>query len=142
MRVVLKDESYSVMGACFEVCRDKGPGFVEPIYHECLEMGYEYSKVPVVSKPWLEIENKGRKLTHAPAPDFVCFGKLILEIKAVESLCDFHCAQLLNYLKATGYDPGLLVNFCAQGELEWERILRTEDPKKYSESDSPPNLLS
>jgi GxxExxY protein len=105
-------------------------------------MEFEYSKVPAVSKPRLEIEYKGRKLKHAPEPDFVCFGKLILEIKAVKSLCDSYCAQLLNYLKATGYELGLLVNFCAQGELEWERILRTEDPKKYSESDSLPNIQS
>jgi len=140
MQIVFKEESYSVMGACFEVYKDKGAGFVEPVYHECLEIEFEMAKIPAVSKPRLEIQYKGRALKQRPEPDFVCFGKLILEIKAVKALCDEHRTQLLNYLKATGFELGLLVNFCGQGELEWERILKTENPKKYAPTNEPPRL--
>ena len=140
MQLVLKEESYAVMGACFEVYKDKGAGFVEPVYHECLEIEFEMAEISAVSKPRLEIQYKGRALKQRPEPDFVCFGKLILEIKAVKSICDAHRAQLLNYLKATGFELGLLVNFCGQGELEWERILKTEDPKKYATSFDQPRL--
>lgn len=125
MQIVLKEESYAVMGACFEVYGDKGAGFVEPIYHECLQIAY-----------------MGRVLKHGPGPDFVCFGKLILEIKAVRALCDENRAQLLSYLKATGFELGLLVNFCGQGELEWERLLRTDDPKKYAPDPESPRHQS
>jgi GxxExxY protein len=141
MQIVLKEESYAVMGACFEVYGDKGPGFVEPIYHECLEIEFERAKLSAVSKPRLQIAYKGRVLKHGPEPD-VCFGKLILEIKAVRALCDEHRAQFLSYLKATGFELGLLVNFCGQGELEWERLLRTDDPKKYAPDPESPRFQS
>jgi len=142
MEIVLKEESYAVMGACFEVYKEKGPGFVEPIYHECLEIEFGSRSLPAVSKPRLEIAYKGVKLKHGPEPDFVCFGKMILEIKAVKALCDEHRAQLLSYLKATGFELGVLVNFCGQEELEWERIVRTDDPQKYSPISEAPQLQS
>ncbi len=140
MEIVFKKESYAVMGACFEVYKEKGPGFLEPIYHECLELEFEAVQLPAVSKPRLEIEYKGKKLKHRPEPDFVCYGKLILEIKAVKDLTDQHRAQLLSYLRATGIELGLLVNFCGLEELQWERILRTDDPKKYAPSEDVPKL--
>lgn len=130
------------MGACFEVYKNKEPGFVEPIYHECMEIELKKEKVQAVSKPRLEIEYKGVKLKRGPEPDFVFFGKLILEIKAVKALCDEHRAQLMSYLKATGFELGLLVNFCGQGELEWERILKTDDPIKCAPDIKSPRLQS
>ena len=78
--IIHKEESYAVMGACFEVYKDKGPGFVEPIYHECLEIEFTNRKLPAVSKPKLQIEYKGVRLKHGPEPDFVCFGKILLLI--------------------------------------------------------------
>jgi GxxExxY protein len=125
--IIHKEESYAVMGACFEVYKNKGPGFVEPIYHECLEIEFGERNLPAVSKPKLQIEYKGIQLKHGPEPDFVCFGKIILEIKAVKTLCDEHWAQLMNYLKSTGFELGLLVNFCGSSELQWERIVKTRD---------------
>lgn len=138
MEIVLKDESYAIMGACFEVYKEKGPGFTEPIYHECLELEFAEQKLAAVSKPQLEIDYKGQKLIKRVEPDFVCYGKVILEIKAVKSLADDHRAQLTNYLRATGFQLGLLVNFSGQPQLEWERIVNTRaklDPEK-----TPPKL--
>lgn len=140
MKIIFKEESYAVMGACFEVYKEKGPGFIEPIYHECLELEFDATKLPAVSKPRLQIEYKVGKLKHRPEPDFVCFGKLNLEIKAVRTLNDQHRAQLLNYLRATRMELGILVNFCSVGDLQYERILKTDDPKKYDTATDPPLL--
>lgn len=72
----------------------------------------------------IELTYKGRQLRQTYRPDFVCFGKTIVEIKAVSALADEHRAQVHNYLKATGYRLGLLVNFSHHPQLEYERIVR------------------
>lgn len=120
--LIYKDECYKIMGACFEVYADKGCGFHEPVYHESLEIEFRLSKIPVVSKPKLSLEYKGYPLSQGYEPDFVCFGKIIPEIKALTHLIDGHRAQVLNYLKASGFELGLLVNFGRYPKLEWERI--------------------
>ena len=137
---LVRGEATVTRGGTRDNASNLAPGFVEAIYHECLEIEFEMAGIPAVSKPRLEIQYKGRALKQRPEPDFVCFGKLILEIKAVKSLCDEHRSQLHNYLRATGFELGLLVNFCGKEELEWERILKTEDPKKYAASFDPPRL--
>ena len=126
MQLLLKEESYDVIGACFEVYKDKGPGFVEQIYHECLEFEFRLRGTPAVSKPKLQIAYKGHLLDRRPEPDFVCHRAIILEIKAVKKLTVEHRAQLHNYLRATGKEVGLLVNFCSHPKLEWERIVVTK----------------
>jgi len=138
MDIILKDESYAVMGACFEVYKEKGPGFVEQVYHECLVFEFQEQKLPSVSKPQLEISYKRQRLPKKVEPDFVCYGNVILEIKAVKKLTDDHRAQVMNYLRATGFELGLLVNFSGQPQLEWERIVNTK-PQSLP-STSPPKL--
>jgi GxxExxY protein len=123
-KIVFKDESYKIMGACFEVYKEKGPGFVEPVYQECLEIELGLQGIPFVAQGELELTYKGRQLRQTYRPDFVCFGKIIVEIKAVSALADEHRAQVHNYLKATGYRLGLLVNFSHHPQLEYERIVR------------------
>lgn len=122
--LLLKDESYRIMGACFEVYKEKGCGFVEPVYQECLEIEFELQNLPNISQQQLNLDYKGRRLKQTYIPDFICFDQVILEIKAVSSLCDDHRAQVHNYLKATGYRLGLLVNFGHHPKVEWERIVR------------------
>lgn len=122
--IIYKDESYAIIGACFEVYNDKGCGFLEPVYQECLEIELGLRNLPFVPQAELQLTYKGRILKKTYQPDFACFGKIILEIKAVSALTDEHRAQVHNYLKATGYRLGLLVNFGSQGELEYERIVR------------------
>jgi len=124
--IIYKKESYAIIGACFEVYNEKGCGFLEPVYQECLGIELEYQQIPAISKPSLTLSYRGRILTQRYAPDFVCFEKIIVELKAVFALTDEHRAQLLNYLHATGFELGLLVNFGHYPKLEYERIAKTQ----------------
>jgi GxxExxY protein len=124
MEVIYKEESYSIMGACFEVYKEKGCGFLEAVYQECLEIELELQKIPFQPQASLELSYKGRPLKHRYEPDFICYEKIVLEIKAVKELTDEHRAQVHNYLKATGHRLGLLVNFGHHPKLEYERIVR------------------
>jgi GxxExxY protein len=137
--ILYKEESYDVMGACFEVYKDKGAGFVEPIYHDCLELEFDIRGTPAVHHPGLALEYKGRPLRRKYEADFVAYSKILLEVKAVKALADEHRAQVINYLKATGLQLGLLVNFGKIGGLEWERIILADWLREKSE---PPNLQS
>ena len=129
--LIYKDESYAIIGACFAVYKDKGCGFLEPVYHECLQIEFESQNVPFRSKPPQTLRYRGHTLLQTFTPDFVCYDRIIVEIKASSRLVDEHRAQLLNYLSATGYDLGLLVNFGHYPKLESERLLR----KKHENRD-------
>ncbi len=124
MDVLYKDESYRIMGACFEVYKDKGCGFVEPVYQKCLSLELAMRSIPFEEQVELQLEYKGRSLQQRYKPDFICFDKIIVEVKAVSKLNDEHRAQVHNYLKATGHKLGLLVNFGHYPKVEWERIVR------------------
>jgi GxxExxY protein len=124
--IVYKNESYVIIGACFEVYNEKGCGFLEPVYQECLGIEFEYQRIPAIAKPSLVLSYRGRILEQVYQADYVCFGKIILEFKAVSVLIDEHRAQLLNYLHATGFELGLLVNFGHYPGLQYERIAKTQ----------------
>lgn len=127
--IIYKQESYQIIGSCFEVYNAKGYGFLEPVYHECLGIEFEYQRIPAVSKPPLALTYRDRVLSQAYYPDFVCFEKIIIKLKVASAVIDEHRAQLLNYLHATGFELGLLVNFGHYPRLEYERIARTQRPK-------------
>jgi|ERR1044071_8155758 GxxExxY protein len=127
--IIYKKESYAIIGACFEVYNEKGCGFLEPVYQECLAIEFEYRQIPAIAKPALTLSYRGHLLTQICQPDFLCFGKIVLELKAVSVLADEHRAQLLNYLHATASDLGLLVNFGHYSKLEYERIAKTQQIK-------------
>jgi GxxExxY protein len=120
--IIYREESYRIMGACFEVYKEKGCGFLEAVYQECLELELGDQKMPFVAQPMLALSYKGRPLKQTYAPDFVCFAKIVVEIKAVSVLTDEHRAQVHNYLRATGHRLGLLVNFGHFPKVESERI--------------------
>ena len=124
MSILLKSESYALMGACFEVYNEKGCGFLEPVYQECLEIELSLLGIPFRAQTDLELTYKGRRLKQRYVPDFICYDQIILELKAVTALADEHRAQIHNYLKATGHRLGLLVNFGHYPKLEYERIVR------------------
>ncbi len=121
--LILKDECYRVMGACFEVYKEKGCGLLEAVYQECLELEFGFQAIPNVPQAPLALRYKGVPLQQTYKADFVCFGTVLLEIKAVSALADEHRAQVINYLHATGLRVGLLVNFGHYPKLEWERIV-------------------
>jgi GxxExxY protein len=122
--LIYKDESFKIMGACFEVYNELGCGFLEPVYQECLEIELAMQEIPFRAREELKLRYKDHLLKQVYEPDFVCWEKVIVEIKAVSELADIHRAQLQNYLKATGHRLGLLVNFGNYPKLEWERIVR------------------
>lgn len=122
--ILFKEESYKIVGACFEVYNEKGCGFVEPVYQECLKIELEMQSIAFQAQQQLQLSYKGRQLKQIYIPDFVCFGQIIVEIKAVSKLCDEHRAQVHNDLKATGFRLGLLINFGDHPKLEYERIVR------------------
>jgi GxxExxY protein len=129
VQLIYKDESYAIIGACFAVYKDKGCGFLEPVYHECLEIELESQQIPFLSKPPQTLQYRGRTLVQTFTPDFICYGKIILEIKAVSALIDEHRAQVLNYLSATSCELALLVNFGHYPRIEYERLVtRKREP--------------
>ncbi|MCK6529381.1 GxxExxY protein [Myxococcota bacterium] len=121
--IVFRDESYQAIGACFEVYKERGNGFLEAVYQECLAMELTERNIPFEDKPRLRLEYKGRPLKQEYEPDFLCFGEIILEVNAVKQLSDEHRAQVMDYLKATGKQLGLLVKFGHHPKIEHERFV-------------------
>ena len=123
VEIIYREESYKIMGACFEVYKEKGCGFTEPVYQECLRLEFLRQGIPFVAQPVVELEYKGTKLDLFVKPDFVCFGGIVVELKALPKLIDEHRAQALNYLHALNFRLGLLVNFGHYPKVEYERIV-------------------
>lgn len=126
-----KDETYKLIGACFEVYNEMGCGFLESVYQECLELELGLQAVPFQPQHKLVLGYKGRRLAKTFEPDFVCFDKIIVEIKAVSALTDEHRAQVINYLHASGMEVGLLVNFGNHQKLEYERFVCTTSHRRF-----------
>jgi len=122
------DETYRIIGACFEVYNEKGCGLLEPVYQECLAIELGLQDIPFAAETTIEMEYKGHRLKKRYEPDFVCFNEIVVEIKAVAALCDQHRAQIINYLKASGMEVGLLINFGHYPKLEYERFANTMSP--------------
>ncbi|MES2996116.1 MAG: GxxExxY protein [Verrucomicrobiota bacterium] len=133
MELIFKQEAYEVIGACFEVYNELGGGFLEDVYQEALGVEFLSRQIPAVSHPRLEIQYKGCLLNSKYQPDFVAYSRIVIESKAVKSLADEHRAQVHNYLWATGFQLGLLVNFGKPGSLEYERIVRSVALSKNSQ---------
>ena len=117
-------ESYRIRGAVFEVYRKMGCGFVEPVYQECMEKELKISGIPFSAQQELKLQYKSEPLEQTYRPDLICFGLIIVELKAVKELADEHRAQVHNYLKASKLELGLLVNFGHYPSVEIERIVR------------------
>ena len=97
--IISKEESYAIIGACFTTyITRRTAGFWKPVYQECLGIEFEYQWIPAIAKRSLALRNRGRILKQTYEADYVCFEKIIVELKAVSALIDEHRAQLLNYL--------------------------------------------
>jgi GxxExxY protein len=123
-KIVFQDESYAIQGAIFEVYREMGCGFLESVYQECLEKELSARGIPFEAQKDLQLHYKGEPLRQTFKPDLVCYGKIVIELKAVRELAPEHTAQVLNYLKATGMPLGLLVNFGSRPKVTIERLVR------------------
>ena len=122
-KILYKEEVFSIQGAIFDVYREMGCGFLEAVYQECLEKEFQFRQVPFEAQKALVLSYKGEQLAQIYKPDFICYGKIIVELKAVSELGKDHKAQLFNYLKATGLKLGLLVNFGHFPKTQIERII-------------------
>lgn len=120
--LLLKEECYAIVGACMEVHRELGPGFLEAIYQEALAVELEIRGIPFDRESALSVHYKNRLLDKQYYCDFLCYGKIIVECKSGKSLLPDHEAQLFNYLKATKLALGLLVNF-GEPSLHHKRIV-------------------
>ena len=122
-RVLYSDEVFAIQGAIFEVNKHMGSGFLEAVYQECLAIEFAARGIPFVAAKPLSLVYKGRTLKTAYVPDFICYDRIIVELKAIRELTIEHRAQVLNYLTATGCRLGLLVNFGQAPKAKIERII-------------------
>ncbi|MFH1562082.1 MAG: GxxExxY protein [Nitrospirota bacterium] len=110
MALLYEELTHKIRGALFEVYNTLGPGFKEDVYHNALIIEFMLRKIPFQSKSVQKVYYKG-KVVGEYEPDFILYDKIVLEIKAVVEMSEVFEAQLLSYLKVTGYKLGLLVNF-------------------------------
>ena len=123
MALIYSEESYAINGAAMEVYNQLGHGFLEPVYQEALEKEILLRGIPFEREKLLTISYKGEKLKQTYKADFVCYGKIIVELKAVSELTDAHRSQVYNYLHATGFRLGIILNYGFSNGLERERIV-------------------
>ena len=123
MNIIYKQESFDITGAAMEVYNQLGHGFLEAVYQEALEQEFLLRGIPFEREKLLTISYKGENLKQTYKADFVCYVKIIVELKAVSELDDVHRSQVYNYLHATGFRLGIILNFGSYDGLERERII-------------------
>jgi len=114
--------THEIIGAAMEVHNIIGPGYLEAVYQECLEIEFEEKKFLFMAQPQLEIYYKGRKLKKFYVPDFIVFNDIVLEIKAEKALTKVDEAQIINSLKISHHKVGLLINF-GEESLRFKRFI-------------------
>ena len=117
-------ESYAITGAAMHVYNTLGPGFLEAVYQEALAIEFKKRGIPYEQEKELKVFYDGQELKQTYRADFVCYGNIIVELKAVSELDNSHRSQVYNYLKATGYKLGIIFNFGSREELQYERVVR------------------
>jgi len=124
-KLLFEEETYRIIGTCMKVHQSLGSGFLESVYQEALEKEFAKDGIENIRHKKLNINYNGVKLKKYFIADFVCYGKIIIELKASSFIHKDSEAQLLNYLKATNYEVGLLINF-GQRSLIWKRLINTQ----------------
>jgi GxxExxY protein len=122
MDLIYKNESYNIIGAAMEVHKELGKGFLESVYQEALEIEFLALNIPFTRESNIPIHYKNRMLSKYFVSDFICYDKIILELKAISEITPEHTSQVFNYLKATGYKLGILINFGAIS-LQYKRVV-------------------
>jgi len=123
-KLLYEAETYKIIGACMTVHKSLGAGFLESVYQEALEKEFTKLGIPFIRHQKLSIIYNGQKLKKYFVADFVCYEKIIVELKATTFLRQDDEKQLLNYLKAISFEIGLLINF-GQSSLTWKRLINT-----------------
>ncbi len=118
--VLYAEERYAILGAVMAVFDELGNGYIEPVYQDALELEFQARGIPYEREKELRIQYKGQYVKHYYKADFVCYGKIIIELKAVSALNSEHMAQTINYLKTTGLELALLANLGSKTlERKW-----------------------
>jgi len=133
-KIVYKEESFKIIGACMKVHRSLGAGFLEAVYEEALEKEFQIQNIPFKKQVKLELFYDNQKLQKHYRADFVCYDMIILEIKAVVQIPIVFNAQLKNYLKCTKMELGILINF-GTPSLTYKRILNSPNSHNSHNSD-------
>jgi GxxExxY protein len=115
-------EVFRIQGAIFEVNKEMGGGFLEAVYQECLALEFGRRNIPFRAQPRLALRYKDVVLEQTYSPDFICYDRIVVELKAGRDLADVHRAQVLNYLRATDLRLGLLVHFGISAKARVERL--------------------
>ena len=126
--MIYPNESYRIIGCMMKVHRELGCGFLEKVYQEALEREFIAEGIPYQREVKLKIFYRGAPLQQEYIADFVCFDKIIVELKAIDKISDIEKAQVINYLKATGYELGILANF-GETSLKTERFCNIKKQK-------------
>ena len=121
--IFLKEEVYAIVGAAMDVYYQLGRGFLEPVYQEALGIEFRRRRIPFEAQEEIVILYKGEALKKKYVADFICYGQIVIELKALEGLGGRDVGQLLNYMKATRFSVGLLINFGSPVRLEWHRYV-------------------
>jgi GxxExxY protein len=124
MELLYKEEVFNIVGAAIEVHRELGPGFLEAVYQEALEIELKARDIPFESQKRLQLSYKGEQLQKEYVADLLVYDKIIVELKALDRLSGAEESQIINYLKATGLKVGVLINFGSDGKLEWKRFIK------------------
>ena len=120
--IILKEESYNVIGACMNVHKELGCGFLEPIYQEALEYEFKLSNIPFEREKHLAVRYRDITLSKYYIADFICYDKIVLELKALSEINNDHKSQIINYLKMTNMQLGIIINF-GKDSLDYERVI-------------------
>ena len=118
------ERTFQIIGAALDVHKELGCGFLEAVYQEALEREFATQEIPFRSQPVVKIIYKGKPLNRTYQPDFVCYGEVLVEIKALSVLTGAEKSQIINYLKASRLEVGLLINFGSRS-LEHKRFIYT-----------------
>ena len=124
--LLFKEEVYKIIGDAIEVHKELGPGFLESVYEEAMVFESKDRQIPYKTQVKIPVYYKGEKLNKEFIADYIGFGKIIVEFKCIPKLTKIEEAQIINYLKATGIEVGLIINFGSKGKLEWKRYVKTE----------------
>jgi GxxExxY protein len=124
-KIIYKDESYAIVGACMKVHRALGPGFLEAVYEEVIEKEFIVQNIPYKRQVKLDLYYEGVQLKKHYRADFICYDNIIVELKAVTQIPSVFYAQLQNYLKCTNMELGMLINF-GTPSLTYKRIINSK----------------
>ena len=127
--------TYAIIGAAMAVHGGLGSGFLEAVYQEALAIELEERGVPFRREVNLPLEYRGRTLSTSYRVDFVCYDSVVVELKALNGLTRTEEAQVINYLKASGFQVGLLLNF-GSGSMEYRRLVLSQSASSAKSADT------